>query len=144
MVFPDQIFRNQVCRFINVQLLALFFVLTLPNTGFGQDEKAEMIIRNYRSDTISMNFSYVVGDYSWTLMERDIPVDGDLTYRFPTGLPSCEYLIDWEIDDARLLISSVRGEICEQQISLCERERLTIEVRSNVCVRRQSIWDSGG
>ncbi len=51
-------------------------------------------------------------------MERDIPIDGDLTYKIPTGLPGCEYLIDWEIDDALLVISNNRGEICHQEISL--------------------------
>ena len=84
-----------------------------------------------------MNFAYVLGDYSWSLIEREIPIDGDLTYKFPTGLPGCDYLIDWGIDNARLVISNQRGEICRQDVSICEKREIGIEVRSSVCYMRK-------
>lgn len=97
-----------------------------------------MIVQNYRTEQITMNFSYYFGDYAWSLMERDIPVDSDITYKFPTGLPGCEYLIDWGIDKARLTITNGRGEICRQEVSLCEKREIGIEVRNSVCYVRQN------
>ena len=92
-----------------------------------------MLVQNYRNETITMDFSYVLADYAWQLMERDIGVDGDLTYKFPTSLPGCDYLIDWDIDNARLTVSNERGIICTKDVSICERKTISIEVRSNVC-----------
>lgn len=117
---------------------AIVTVFLGPALVYAQEnDKAVMVVQNYRNQPITMNFSYYFGDYAWTLMERDIPVDGDLTYKFPTGLPGCEYLMDWEIDDARLVISIPQGEVCRQEVSLCERERLTVQVRGNVCYVRR-------
>ena len=118
-------------------MMALLALHILPQKGFAQDEvKAAMAVQNYRNEVITMNFSYVFGDYSWALMERDIPIDGDLTYKFPTGLPGCSYLIDWEIDDALLTISSSQGVICQQQVSLCEKKEINIEVKGLQCYTR--------
>ena len=114
--------------------LPTFYFFLFPALAFAQtDEKAVMTVQNYTNETISMNFAYVFGDYSWSLMERDIPVNSDLTYKIPTGLPGCEYLKDWEIDDALLVISSGQQEICRQEISLCEKREVGIEVHSRAC-----------
>lgn len=113
---------------------ALWVVLALTHQANAQGEdKAVMLVQNYRNETITMDFSYVFSDYSWQLMERDIGVDGDLTYKFPTGLPGCNYLSDWDIDNARLTISNDRGVICTKDVSICERRTISIEVRGKVC-----------
>lgn len=96
------------------------------------EEKAVMLVQNYRDETITMDFSYIFSSYSWQLMERDIGIDSDLTYKFPTGLPGCTYLQDWDIDNARLTISNDRGVICTKDVSICERRTITIEVRGKV------------
>jgi len=112
--------------------IALLIGLCVP--AIAQDEeKAVMIIQNFRPEVITMDFSYVYRDYSWKLVERDVNVDSDLTYKFPTGLPGCEYLIDWDIDNARLTISNSRGVICTKHVSICERRTVTVEVRNRVC-----------
>lgn len=112
--------------------IALLIGLCVP--AIAQDkEKAVMIIQNFRPEVITMDFSYVYRDYSWKLVERDVNVDSDLTYKFPTGLPGCEYLIDWDIDNARLTISNSRGVICTKDVSICERRTVTVEVRNRVC-----------
>lgn len=117
-----------------VLTIALAFTTLPPIIANAQDEeKAVMLVRNYRNETITMDFSYVISDYSWQFMERDIGLDGDLTYKFPTGFPGCDYLIDWDIDNARLTISNSKGVICTKDISICERRTVTIEVRSKVC-----------
>lgn len=91
----------------------------VSSSSIAQDEeKAVMVVQNYRNETIKMNFSYVFGDYAWSLVEREIPIDSDLTYKFPTNLPGCEYLIDWDLDNARLVVSNQRGEICRQDVSI--------------------------
>lgn len=121
-------------------LLALTISAQLfaPQAALAQDqeEKAEMLVRNYRNETITMDFSYVFRDYSWALMEREIGVDGDLIYRFPTNLPGCEYLIDWGIDTARLTISNARQVICSRDVSICEKRTITVDVRQQVCRTR--------
>lgn len=117
-----------------VLAIALAFTTLPPIIANAQDEeKAVMLVRNYRNETITMDFSYVISDYSWQFMERDIGLDGDLTYKFPTGLPGCDYLMDWGIDNARLTISNSKGVICTKDISICECKTVTIEVRSKVC-----------
>lgn len=119
--------------------LPLFSVISLAATfvtselSAQDNEKAVMLVQNYRNEMITMDFSYVLADYAWQLMERDIGIDGDLTYKFPTSLPGCEYLIDWDIDNARLTVSNERGVICTKDVSICERKMISIEVRSNVC-----------
>lgn len=104
----------------------------------GQEEKAEILVRNYRSETITMDFSYVFRDYSWQMMEQDIGIDGDITYKFPTGLPGCEYLMDWGIDTGRLTITNARGVICTHNVSICERRSMTVDVRAQTCRMRRN------
>lgn len=105
-----------------------------PSITHAQDEdKAVMLVQNHRNETITMDFSYVISKYSWQLMERNIGVDGDLTYKFPTSLPGCEQLMNWDIDNARLTISNSKGVICTKDVSICERRTITIEVRNRVC-----------
>lgn len=117
--------------------LTLLIAATASVAYAQEEEKAVMIVQNYRNETITMNFAYVLNEYTWTLMERDIPVDGNITYKFPTGLPGCEYLTEWDIDNARLTVSNSRGEICRQEISICERREIGIEVRRSVCYMRK-------
>lgn len=121
--------------------LFLLVVLSTGSTGYAQaqaegEEKAEMLVRNFRGEPITMDFSYVFRDYSWALMEREIGVDGDLIYKFPTNLPGCEYLIDWGIDTARLTISNSRQVICSRDVSICEKRTITVDVREQVCRTR--------
>lgn len=121
--------------------LLLLVALSTGQAGLAQaqaegEEKAEMLVRNYRNETITMDFSYVFRDYSWALMEREIGVDGDLIYKFPTNLPGCEYLIDWGIDTARLTISNARQVICSRDVSICEKRTITVDVREQVCRTR--------
>ncbi|NKB44792.1 MAG: hypothetical protein GKS03_11000 [Alphaproteobacteria bacterium] len=105
-----------------------------PATTSAQDEeKAVMLVQNYRNETITVDFSYVLSDYAWQLMEREIGIDGDLTYKFPTNLPGCNYLVDWDLDNARLTVTNDRGVICTKDVSICERKTITIEVRNKVC-----------
>lgn len=113
---------------------AMLIATTMSSLAAAQDEeKAVMTVQNFRPETITMDFSYVFREYTWSLVERDINVDSDLTYKFPTGLPGCEYLIDWDIDNARLTISNSRGVICTKDVSICERRTVTVEVRDRVC-----------
>lgn len=100
------------------------------------EEKAEMLVRNYRGEPIKMEFAYVFREYSWALMEREIGIDGDLIYKFPTNLPGCEYLIDWGIDSARLTISNSRQVICSRDVSICEKRTIRVDVRQQVCRTR--------
>ena len=114
--------------------LATLPILLSPKLTMAQgDVKSVMIVQNYRNETITMNFAYFFGDYSWSLMERDIPIDGNLTYKITTGIPGCNYLIDWEIDDATLVISNAQGEICRQEVSLCETHEISIAVHNRAC-----------
>ncbi|MBT5241811.1 MAG: hypothetical protein HOH20_00100 [Rhodospirillaceae bacterium] len=125
-----------IARAVQLSLFTLISsatVFSASDLSAQDDEKAVMLVQNYRSETITMDFSYVLADYSWQLMERDIGIDGDLTYKFPTNLPGCDYLIDWDIDNARLTVSNERGIICTKDVSICERKMISIEVRSNVC-----------
>ena len=113
-------------------LTSLLFT-SVPVALAQDEEKAVMIVQNYRNETITMDFSYVFKDYSWQLMEREIGVDGDLTYKFPTNLPGCSYLIDWDIDNARLTVSNTQVIICTKDVSICENRTISIEVRNRVC-----------
>jgi hypothetical protein len=121
---------NQIFRII-AGALALG-ALSFPSVA-QDEEKAVMLIQNYRNEVVKMDFSYVFRDYSWKLVEHAIDIDGDLTYKFPTSLPGCEYLVDWDIDNARLSISNANGVICTKDVSICERRTITVEVRSRVC-----------
>ncbi len=112
--------------------LMVFATMVAP-VAAQDEEKAVMVVQNFRPETITMDFSYVFREYTWSLVERDISVDSDLTYKFPAGLPGCEYLIDWDIDNARLTISNSRGVICTKDVSICERRTVTVEVRNRVC-----------
>ncbi|MEQ8510701.1 MAG: hypothetical protein RIB43_16990 [Rhodospirillaceae bacterium] len=112
----------------------LFFSALPTQSAYAQSEdKAVMLVQNYRNEIVTMDFSYVFGDYSWQLMERDIGIDSDLTYKFPINLPGCDYLVDWDIDNARLTISNAKGAICTEDVSICERRTITVEVRNQVC-----------
>ena len=118
---------------IGTAAILFFSALEIQSAHAQSEEKAVMLVQNYRNETVTMDFSYVFRDYSWKLMERDIGIDGDLTYKFPTNLPGCEYLMDWDIDNARLTVSNADGVICTKDVSICERRTITVEVRNQVC-----------
>lgn len=138
---PDLNTRSRLTS--NALLIALLTLLaanvlsvTATSAQTEDQEKAEMLVRNYRGEPVTMSFSYVFKDYSWALMEREIGIDGDLLYKFPTNLPGCEYLIDWGIDNGRLTISNDRQVICSRDISICERRFVTVDVRQQTCRTR--------
>ncbi|MCB2106632.1 MAG: hypothetical protein KDE14_02975 [Rhodobacteraceae bacterium] len=95
--------------------------------------KAEVIVSNYRPAPITMRVDYMFQSYGWNLVDQTIKTDSDLTYRFPSNLPGCEYLKDWGIDRGKLTISDAGGEICAAEFSLCTRRVETVFVRPNGC-----------
>lgn len=56
-----------------------------------------------------------------------------MTYRFPSGLPGCEYLNQWGIDRAKLTLSNASGTICQAEFSICKKRVETVFVRPAGC-----------
>ena len=73
-------------RLILIFLATTFLMLNFSQRASPQEnDKAVMLVQNYRNESITMNFLYVLGDYSWSLMEREIPIDGNITTIFQLG-----------------------------------------------------------
>lgn len=127
---------NQALILVAALCASVLLAPSVPRAQTEGDQKAEMLVRNYRGEPIKMEFAYVFREYTWALMEREIGIDGDLIYKFPTNLPGCEYLIDWGIDRARLTISNSRQVICSRDVSICEKRTMRVDVREQVCRTR--------
>jgi hypothetical protein len=94
-------------------------------------EKAEIIITNDSNTPVVMSFDYAFRDYTWNLITHEIPARDEITYRFPSNIPGCQYLREWRITDGLLKISSGGSVMCEQRISLCDKRASTMAVRGN-------------
>lgn len=104
-----------------------------PAVGQDAEVKSEVIVSNYMPGAIQMRVDYVWRTYKWNLVDTPISPGSDLTYRFPSGLPGCEYLNKWGIDRAKLTLSNVSGEICAAEFSICQRRSETVFVRPKGC-----------
>ena len=116
----------------------LIICLALTGQVWAQEEKAEILVSNDRGEPITMRFSYAFRNATWKLTENTMPVDTDLTYRFPSNIPGCEKLHEWGIADGVPSRWNERGLICEKRVSLCDKATLVMNVRETECVWRQS------
>jgi hypothetical protein len=116
--------------------LALFSA-TLVNTAapaWAQSgDKAEINIINNRSEAVVMRFDYAFRDFTWNLIEHAIAPRDEITYRFPSNIPGCEYIRDWHITDGLLTISTTNGPICEKRVSLCDKITTVMNVGLSEC-----------
>src|SRR5689334_6456708 len=85
------------------------------------DGKAEIMVNNNTRQSVTMRF------------EHAVEAGDDLTYRFPSNIPGCEYLRTWGITDGVLSIWDAQGLFCEKRISLCDKVSSTLDVQAQAC-----------
>jgi hypothetical protein len=117
-----------------IAILMAFAALATPPALAQTQEKAQIIVSNERNEPVVMQFAYAFRQYSWDLMRQEIPSDGELTYRFPVGLPGCEKLHEWGLADGLLTISNASGTLCAKRISLCDQTAVAMHVQMSQCV----------
>ena len=66
-------------------------------------------------------------------MQHEIEPQDDVVYRFPSNIPGCQYLRDWQITDGVLRISNAKGLLCEKRISLCDKRASLMTVGATAC-----------
>jgi hypothetical protein len=116
----------------------LSFVLASVATAHAADErKAQITVSNGRTEPLVMRFEYAFGERTWKLMERPIPVDEDLTYRYPSHIPGCEKLHEWGIADGVVTVSNTEGPLCRKRISLCDANVVHMDVLATTCTWRE-------
>ena len=101
------------------------------------EEKAEIVVSNGRNEPLVMRFEYAFREHTWRLMEHEIAVDGEITYRYPSNIPGCEKLHEWGIADGVLTVSNTSGPLCQKRVSLCDKTTSYMEVGLQKCTWRQ-------
>lgn len=113
-------------------------VLGFTAVAHAEDErKAQITVSNGRREPIVMRFDYAFRDRTWRLMERAVPVEEDITYRYPSHIPGCEKLHEWGIADGILTVSNTAGPLCQKRISLCDANTVFMDVERDRCVWRE-------
>ncbi|TAL00489.1 MAG: hypothetical protein EPO08_13475 [Rhodospirillaceae bacterium] len=114
-----------------------FLALALPAQA-QSEEKAEITVSNGRNEPLVMSFDYAFRQYTWKLMEQAIPVDEQITYRYPSNIPGCEKLHEWGIADGVLTISDSAGPLCQKRVSLCDKTTTFMDVGLERCTWREN------
>jgi hypothetical protein len=116
------------------RFIYVFAVLLGAAPAWGQaQEKAEIVVSNGRNEPLVMRFDYAFRQYSWRLMEHEIAVGDEITYRFPSNIPGCEKLHEWGIADGVLTVSNAAGPLCQQRVSLCDKSAVFMDVGPTRC-----------
>ncbi|MSO97630.1 MAG: hypothetical protein EXR11_05340 [Rhodospirillaceae bacterium] len=116
-------------------LLLLIGTLALhAASAFAQEEeKAQVVVTNFRNEPVTIKYVYVFRDYSWAFMTHELDANGEITYRRPANLPGCKQLVDWGIDKGRFVILANNAELCDEPMSICEVTNYTVEVHNVGC-----------
>ena len=123
---------------MRLAVIAALCVLVLAVPAQAQEtRKASITVSNGRAEALTMRFDYAFRDRTWRLMERPIPVDEQLTYRYPSHIPGCEKLHEWGIADGVLTVSNGEGPLCQKRISLCDANIVTMDVEETKCLWRE-------
>jgi hypothetical protein len=96
-------------------------------------DKAEIFVANNRNEPVTMTFHYAFRQYTWSIMQHQIESQDDVLYRFPSNIPGCQYLRDWQITDGILRIANAGGLLCEKRISLCDKRASAMTVGATSC-----------
>ena len=117
------------------KVISLILAAGLCAPALAQDanQRAEIAVMNNRDEPVTMTFDYAFRQYSWNLLKHEIGPSDDILYRFPSNIPGCEYLREWQITDGLLRISNSKGVLCEKRISLCDKRASTMAVGRTAC-----------
>jgi hypothetical protein len=96
-------------------------------------EKAEITVTNNRDEPVLMTFDYAFRQYTWNLVKHEISAQDEILYRFPSNIPGCEYMREWQITDGVLRISNGSGLLCEKRISLCDKRVSSMAIEAKAC-----------